>query len=370
MEVVYLKEGDRILSRVITDDTLAGLAQLVEGYSSVYLVCDSGVAGTVGEKVSSILGMSDLFSSRFCGQMLLDTSEEAKTMDTVLAVCRWLFAGGADRSSLLLAAGGGITTDIAGFAASIYMRGISFAYVPTTLLGQVDAAIGGKNGVNLDSYKNMIGVIRQPDFTYICPEVLETLPRREFLSGAAELLKTFLIEDGGNYCRAVRVLAEYAAGNDTSAFMNQCGREFRLLLSAAAGVKAGVVERDMFESGERRKLNLGHTFAHAIEHEARKTGMDITHGEAVAMGIVQAAGLSVRLGIGVSDLQERIVSDFRCCGLPVDCPFTYDALADAMARDKKSEGGQVNMVLIRNVGDVVTRKMDVRSLEWPDGKEE
>ena len=202
----------------------------------------------------------------------VDVSETVKTMESVMDICSWLLDKGADRDALVLAVGGGITTDMAGFAATIYKRGVRFAYIPTTLLAQVDAAIGGKTGVNFEKYKNILGVIRQPEFTYLCPQVLESLPAREFLSGAAELLKTFIISDGGMYDRAVAYLKAYS--QDRAATLEQKEVELKELITAAAAVKAGVVSRDQFEKGERRVLNLGHTFAHAIETLSRQSEGD------------------------------------------------------------------------------------------------
>ena len=262
-------------------------------------------------------------------------------MDTVLGICRFLLEAGASRKALLLAIGGGITTDMAGFAASIYKRGIRYANFPTTLLSQVDAAVGGKTGVNLDAYKNMLGVIVQPVFTFLCADVLKTLPERDFRSGAAEMLKTFLI-DSTYYGEAVRALAR--------------GGSLQNLVFAAAGVKAGVVSRDPFEAGERRKLNLGHTFAHAIEHEARLRGDDITHGEAVSMGIILAARLSDALSLS-KGLEVRLREDFKAAGLPTRCPYPASALEHAMGKDKKAEGGGIHFILLEDIGKVVERTL-------------
>ena len=269
--------------------------------------------------------------------------------------------------------------DMAGFAASIYKRGIRFAYVPTTFLSQVDAAIGAKTGVNFENYKNILGVIRQPEFTYICPEVLGTLPYRDFLSGAAELLKTFIIDNAGNnYEKAVEVLSEIHKSIDRKQAIALHLAEIEELAADAARIKAGVVERDEFECGERRKLNLGHTFAHAIEsvsmsrHNCAESG--ISHGEAVAMGMIMAAKASERYYklapeismrsddiAGQNDtanseegesLSSRLVRDFRRCGLPTECPFPPESLSGAMKKDKKAENGIVHFVLIRAIGDV------------------
>jgi 3-dehydroquinate synthetase len=269
-----------------------------------------------------------------------------------------------------------------GFAASLYKRGVRFVYVPTTLLAQVDAGIGGKTGVNFDNYKNMLGVIRQPEFVYVCPQVLSSLPHRDFCSGAAEMLKTFIIEDDGNYAAAVKTLTsmqkEYAMVSDDesaeywSDCINAYSEELTSLITAAVRVKAGVVSRDQYEGGERRKLNLGHTFAHAVETLARRgaTSMDsdneivaITHGEAVAMGLVLAARLSDRVFHG--DMQTptqqecRMRSDLLGCGINPDCPFVVGEMSEIMKKDKKGEGGKVHFVLIRETGDVVVKNLSV-----------
>lgn len=284
---------------------------------------------------------------------VLDASEKAKDMATVLDLCSWLLEAGADRSSLLLAVGGGITTDLAGFAACIYRRGIRFAFVPTTLLAQVDAAIGGKTGVNFLDFKNMLGVIRQPEFTFECAQVLRTLPRRDFLSGAAELLKTFLIDNTGNaYEKTVAYLSAAKASDQHSR-----SEALQTLIAAAAKVKAGIVSRDEQERGERRCLNLGHTFAHAIEHEARQAGLDVTHGEAVAVGILLAARLSEAMGLAPKGLAARLEADWTACGLPTGVPFDPATLTAAMTKDKKAEGDTIHFVLLSSIGQVEIRKI-------------
>ena len=279
---------------------------------------------------------------RVKGYVAVETSEEGKTMDTVLMLCRSMMEAGLSREALVLAIGGGILTDLAGFAASIYKRGVRYANIPTTLLAQVDAGIGGKTGVNFDQYKNMLGVIRQPQFTFLCPEPLHTLPEREFRSGAAELLKTFLLADAARYREAVVCLS-----SSEKAGLGE-------LIFEAARIKAEIVGRDPFEKGERRKLNLGHTFAHAIEHEAQLRGDDITHGEAVAMGLLLAARLSDRLGISAKPLAAELEADFAACGLRTESPYPTDLLADAMARDKKAAAdGRVRLILLRRIGETV-----------------
>ena len=330
----------KVAGRVVGRNRLVEIAPLLAEEPEVFVVYDGNVSWVASAVIAAVPGVR--------GSIALKAAEEDKSMETVLLIVRSLLEAGASRKALLLAIGGGITTDIAGFAASIYKRGIRYANVPTTLLAQVDAAVGGKTGVNLDDYKNMLGVIVQPVFTFVCAEVLRTLPRRDFLSGAAELLKTFIIEnEDDHYGRAVRWLT--AGGSEA---------ELQELVLAAAAVKAGVVTRDPFESGERRKLNLGHTFAHAIEHEARQRGDDITHGEAVAMGILLAARLSDSLGVS-NCLERLLTADFSAVGLPTQCPYPVGSLADAMDKDKKAEGNLVHFVLAERVGSVVILDLTV-----------
>ena len=277
--------------------------------------------------------------------------EEHKTMDTVLDICRWLLAQGANRDAIVWAVGGGVTTDLVGFAASIYKRGVRYANYPTTLLSQVDAGVGGKTGVNLDGYKNMIGVTKFPLYTRILPEVLQTLPARELRSGAAEMLKTFIIENkSGNYEKAVRLLSDPKP--DFGALAP--------LIEAAAAVKRKIVEQDPYEENIRRTLNLGHTWAHAIEWYQHTHACEdpMTHGEAVAVGIVQAARLSERLGLCKAGLADRLRNDLDACGLPTELPCPEADLEAALWKDKKAEQGIIHFVLIKKIGKVIIKDLD------------
>lgn len=285
------------------------------------------------------------------GAMSLETSEERKTMDSVLAVERWLLEADASRGALLLAIGGGITTDMVGFAASLYKRGIRYVNLPTTLLAQVDAAIGGKTGVNLDHYKNMLGVFRMPEYTFLCADVLRTLPPREFRCGLAELLKTFLLADAEAYAATIRLLTDTQTPESVPVLLE--------LIQKAAAIKAEIVERDPYEHGERAKLNLGHTFGHAIEYVAREQGDDIAHGEAVAMGILLAARLSEQLGLAENGLVSALKQDFEAVGLPTQCPYPLERLQAAMGKDKKAQGGgSVKFVLPVKPGEVVFQALN------------
>lgn len=336
------------------------------GSENIFVVCDRNV--------------ETLARSLAPGRPLLaiTADEEHKDMDTVLGICRWLLECRADRDAVVYAVGGGVTTDMAGFAASIYKRGVRYVNYPTTLLCQVDAGIGGKTGVNLDGYKNILGVINFPLETRILPQALETLPERELRSGAAEMLKTFIIKDGGNYRKAVEALSRKKIDLD----------ELAPLVEAAADVKREIVAKDPTEKGLRRVLNLGHTFAHAIEwyqhghtrpaaaaadrrtsgqtgHEnpaatapAAAGSASYSHGEAVAIGIIQAARISEELGIAAQGLAERLVEDFRACRLPVELPCRAQLLEQAIWKDKKAERGIIHFVLIKDIGTVIIKDLD------------
>ena len=374
LETIEIYSEDKVISRVLVSDSLHQLEQSLSEYSHIFAVMDESVA-LYSPAATDVAG---ILNRRNVPGKLIEVSEDSKTLDSVMDICSWLMGNGADRDALVLAVGGGITSDMVGFAASIYKRGVRFAYVPTTLLSQVDAAIGGKTGVNFERYKNILGVIRQPEFTYVCPRFLESLPLRDFLSGAAEMLKTFVIEDGGCYLRAVRLLSDMVrrAGSvqegapSWNEVVCENMQELTQLVAAAAKVKAGVVSRDQFEGGERRKLNLGHTFAHAVENLTRKAAEKangghpvhaqefggITHGEAVAMGMVLAARLSDRLAGSNDDvgpLEAAIDEDLRSCGIPSVCPYTVEEMADAMRKDKKAEDGKVHFVIPQSIGNVV-----------------
>lgn len=337
-----------------------GLASELKNYKHIYVVCDRNVEA-FARSVTGFTAGADRQGARWRGTLLAITADEAhKNIGTVVEICRWLTAQGADRDALLLAVGGGVTTDMAGFAASIYKRGIRYANVPTTLLSMVDAGIGGKTGVNLDGYKNLLGVIRQPEFTAIFPEALETLPEREFRSGLAEMLKTFIIKNPeGAYERAVE-LGEKTIGTAVTA---ETMEEWGELIRTAAGIKQQIVENDEFETGVRRKLNLGHTWAHAIEwwqqkgSSANAEGM-LTHGEAVAIGTVQAARYAERLGLTEEPgLSERLAADFKRCGLPTELPCPVRELLPAILKDKKAEDGRIHLVLPARIGKVIVKKL-------------
>lgn len=365
MEHINIYSGKKAISRIVTSDSIKGLGACLEPFRSIFAVIDKNIPVNVQ--------LMEILKAKNVRIKYIVPSEEDKTLETVMDICSWLLENGADRDAMILAVGGGITTDMTGFAACIYKRGVRFGYVPTTLLSQVDAAIGGKTGVNFEKYKNILGIIRQPAFTYICPQVLESLPKRDFLSGVAELLKTFMIEDNGNYQKAADLFFDIQSefhlevmmyGKDEKTQWRELLKKHRktltALIAAAANIKAGVVSRDQFEKGERRKLNLGHTFAHAIETLAQRENQHfpsgVTHGEAVAMGLVLAARLADRYYRNdrseTTALEAKISTDLWDCDIPCYCPYTIEEMAETMKKDKKAEGEQIHFVLPKSIGEV------------------
>lgn len=346
-----------MLCNVYTSPCVSALFDCLKDRRRVFAVVDQ-TASDASVEIASLIGR--LERDGVCVTRL-QTSETLKSVGTAVSLCGWLLENGADRNSFLLAVGGGVLTDIAGFAASIYMRGISFGFVPTTLLAQVDASVGGKTGVNFMGLKNMLGIFRQPEFTFICPRFLVSLPVRVLFSGVAELLKSFVISNhADNYSRTVSLfsrLREKGGILDAGA-----EEELEYLVAEAVRVKATVVAEDQFERGERRKLNLGHTFAHAVEYCAMECGDDITHGEAVAFGMVMAARLSVRAGMARQEVCDRITADIKACGFDIECRYDDHMLEQAIVHDKKSEGNLINFVWIEDIGRVKVAKLPVSDL--------
>lgn len=275
-------------------------------------------------------------------------SEENKSLQNVGKISAQLLEMGADRGTFLLAVGGGIISDLTGFIGSVYMRGIKFAYVPTTLLAQADAAIGGKTAVNLGGYKNILGVINQPVYTLFCPDFLNTLPEKEMLAGTSELLKTFILADRENYFNCLgEIRARGLNARTLWPYIKRC-----------SSIKASIVEQDPYDNGIRKTLNLGHTFAHALEKST-----SIHHGEAVSIGIVLAAKLSVKLGLLNHDEATTIESDFKDTGLSVKSPVNISSLLEIMCKDKKRSGDSIDFILLESIGKAIIFTIKIKDLE-------
>ncbi|MFW6370365.1 MAG: 3-dehydroquinate synthase [Bacteroidota bacterium] len=275
--------------------------------------------------------------------------EKNKTFETLEYIFSQFIELEVDRSTYVVAVGGGIVCDVAGFAASIYMRGLRFGFISTSLLSQVDASVGGKNGVNFTGYKNMIGVFNQPEFVICDINMLKTLDSEEFYAGFAEIIKAGAIRDA--------TLFEYLEKNASEA-LDYNEPVLEKIISDSIAIKARVVENDEREKGERRVLNFGHTFAHAIE---KLTGM--LHGKAVSIGMALAASLSVKLGYLSSEEKNRIIAVLDKYHLPVECTLSMKDIIIAMKKDKKREGSDIHFVLLDRIGNAFTEKKPLNELE-------
>lgn len=336
--ILELSRDGKLMSRIIMGGWEHDLHPLLPWGHRVIVITDKLIARRYRRLVNQY------------EHIVIGRGERIKTLDTVAQIHRELISRGADRQTFLLGIGGGIVTDITGFVASTFMRGVRFGFVSTTLLGQVDASVGGKNGVNLDGFKNMVGCFNQPEFVLCDIGMLRTLPDREFRAGLAELVKTGLL---GN-----RVLFEMVEALSFEELRRDPLLMADLVLMAVK-IKAGIVERDERESGERRKLNLGHTVAHAIEKCSRK----MLHGEAVAVGCVAMARLSVSMGLMPEREAARIENLFQRLGFELTSPAPIEKLIEALRMDKKSAGDQIRIVLPTGIG-----RCEVRSVmfDWLD----
>ena len=277
--------------------------------------------------------------------VVLDDGEQTKRWDSVSRILDALVAHQADRRSIVVALGGGVVGDLAGFAASIYMRGIRVVQVPTTLLAQVDSSVGGKTGINHPSGKNLIGTFHQPSAVVSDTDVLQTLPSRELAAGLAEILKHGLLADAA-YFEAVM--------EDLPALRAREGASLARAIGRSCEIKAAVVGRDERESGERALLNLGHTFGHAIE---ALTGYEQwLHGEAVGCGLVLASDLSRRLGLIGEREVHTVEHAVALAGLPPRIDgLSADEALKSMRGDKKAEGGAVRYIVLERLGRAVQR---------------
>lgn len=338
------KDGEFCYSIVLKGD-FSDLAAQVRSLGvenrKICIVTDSQVEPLYAREVCEEL-------SKVCAHVsiyVMEAGEEYKTLDTVRGLYEHLILEHFDRKDLLAALGGGVVGDLTGFTAATYLRGIGFIQIPTTLLSQVDSSIGGKTGVDFDSYKNMVGAFHMPRLVYMNLSVLKTLSDRQFASGMAEILKHGLIKNAEYY----QWLFEHRE--------SIWNREYEALLpmiEESCRIKRAVVERDPTEQGERALLNFGHTIGHAVE---KLKDFSLLHGECVAIGAMAAAVLSWKRGlIGEAELRQ-IREGFAAFSLPVktDGPRTADVLRTTRS-DKKMEAGSIKFVLLRRIGEAFTDK--------------
>jgi shikimate kinase/3-dehydroquinate synthase len=302
----------------------------------VMVVSDENVARYYGGPVQEALGEADLQSSIF----VMEPGEQHKNMASVQAMWGAFLRGGIERSSTIVALGGGVVGDLAGFAAATYLRGVPWVIAPTSLLAMVDSSLGGKTGADLPQGKNLIGAFYPPKLVFADPKVLDTLPMKELRSGMAEVVKAGVVGDA-------RLFELCSAGWET---VNAHRDE---IVKRAMAVKIQVIQEDPYEKGRRASLNLGHTVGHAVEHAS---SYRLRHGEAVAIGLAVEACLAEKLGLAEAGLAGRIRMSLESLGLPVDIPSNLDRqeILTALQVDKKRSQGQVHFALPVNIGRVKT----------------
>lgn len=284
-----------------------------------------------------------------CDIIEITTGEQIKNLDTVQSIYSKLMDVEADRSTFIIGIGGGIVCDITGFVASTYMRGVRFGFVSSTLLSQVDASVGGKNGVNFHGYKNIIGTFNQPEFVICDISLLNTLPQKEVLCGFGEIAKHAFLGDSS--------LCDFLEKNYQKAHALDEEVISRLVYDSVV-IKSTIVNMDEKEKGERKKLNFGHTFGHAVE---KTTGM--LHGQAISVGMVVAAKLSHQKGLIPHQDVIRIEELLKNLRLPVTVMTNKNKMLDAIKKDKKRKGMDIDFVLLNSIGNAVIEKISIKELE-------
>ena len=331
--MIHGSTGD---SNILIGEGLENLQKYIAS-ERVVIITDSNVRRLYGKEFPP------------CEVIEIGMGEKIKNLDTVKAIYGKLLELEIDRSSFIVGIGGGVVCDIAGFAASTYMRGVPFGFASSTLLSQVDASVGGKNGVNFEGYKNMVGVFNQPEFVICDLKLLKTLPQKEVLCGLAEVVKHAAIGDSN--------LFAYLEEQAKKVLQLDQGVLERAVYDSVL-IKSGIVNRDEKEKGERRKLNFGHTLGHAIE---KTTGAP--HGEAVSAGMVVASALSEKKGYLSTEEKKRIEALLKKFQLPTRVQVDGKRLLDAVRKDKKREGEEIHFVLLQGIGTAVVEKVSLNELE-------
>ena len=344
MKTVHVNTGrpyDILIARGLLSRTGEFARQLTDA-KRVVIVTDSHVAPLYAQKVRD-----SLTAAGFDVAVHIFPAGEAQThLDTIADIYRTLADFGMTRKDLIVALGGGVCGDMAGFAAATYLRGIDFMQLPTSLLAQVDSSVGGKTGVDLPQGKNLVGAFHQPVAVLIDPDTLGTLPENFLTDGMGEVIKYGCIKDAAFFA--------YLEKHDAFACMED-------VIETCVSIKRDVVSRDERERGERMLLNFGHTLGHAIEKLLDFSG--ISHGMAVAVGMVMMARAGEANGLTDAGTAARIAALCRQYGLPTQTDFSASQLAAAARSDKKTAGDSINVVLLTKIGDSFTKKIEIAELQ-------
>jgi 3-dehydroquinate synthase len=281
--------------------------------------------------------------------IVVKAGEENKQQSTVDNILRQLITLEADRKTFIVGVGGGVVTDMAGYAASVYMRGLKFGFVPTTILAMVDAAIGGKNGVDVGAYKNLVGTFRQPQFLLYDYSFLQTLPLEQWVNGFAEIIKHACIKDEDLFNWLKNKSIQYFQHN---------ANELATLIEKNVQIKSSIVTQDEFEQGDRKLLNFGHTFGHAIENENQ-----LLHGHAISIGMMIACTISEEINQFTSAEKAAVQSMLEQYHLPTSIKFEKQKVWDLMKMDKKRVSNTMSFILLNKIGEAVVKQIPLVQLE-------
>lgn len=331
---------DVVVGRDLLKDTGACVRRLSKAQTAV-LVSDDQVHALYGQTVADSLAKEGIRVLPY----VFSHGEEAKSAQTLFSLLEFMAEHGVTRTDLILALGGGVTGDLAGFAASIYLRGMSFIQLPTSLLAAVDSSVGGKTAINLEAGKNLAGCFHQPLLVLCDIETLATLPPKEFACGMAEVIKYGVLSDPE--------LFQLLETQDANHHLQQ-------IICRCVAIKRDLVQNDEFDTGSRQLLNLGHTLAHAVEKLSR---FSVSHGAAVAIGLAAVARCAYASGLTQESISERLERVLSQYGLPVSCDFSTKQLCQVILTDKKRSGQSIHLVIPRQIGDTFLYNMDVDQLE-------
>ena len=335
--------ASKVYDVIIGEGLLSSLGERCSdffGKSKAVIVTDSNVAPLWLAKAKSSLEDAGIETIEF----IFPAGEESKSKETLFELIEFMAENKLTRSDFAVALGGGVTGDMVGLASSLYLRGIEFVQVPTTLLAAVDSSVGGKTAVNLKSGKNLMGAFYQPALVLCDTLTLGTLPENVFADGMAEVIKYGVIFD--------KDLFDKVSGGDVKS-------DIESIIARCVELKRDVVAKDEFDKGDRQLLNFGHTIAHSIE---KLSNFEISHGSAVAIGMVIAAKASFTLGWSNEDCTQSIIDANKNTFLPVECGFSPADLADIALSDKKRSGGTINFVVPEVMGNCVLKKIPVELL--------
>ena len=329
------------IERGILKEAAERIAEVYQ-VSKIMIISDDRVYSYYGEALKK--NLSEKYE---CAETVIPHGEPSKAFETLPGVYSSLLEAKISRSDLVIALGGGVIGDLAGFAASSYLRGVRLVQIPTSLLAQVDSSVGGKVAVDLPEGKNLVGAFYQPSLVLIDPLVLNTLKERFINDGMGEVIKYGCIKDADLFS----TLESHNSFEDLK-------EELPAIITRCVDIKRMVVENDQFDTGERMLLNFGHTLAHTIEqhfHYQRES-----HGEAVAIGMYQITRIAEEKGLTPKGTAERIQKVLKTYGLPFECGLTLGTLTEAIALDKKNLNGNLNVILLHEIGDSYIKATDIQ----------